>query len=266
MVGTMEFETNTIVMLGITGALGLILPISAMIIYKIRHKTAWWVSALIGAGTFVLFALVLESLLHLVMLPIVKDSALWYCVYGALAAGVFEETGRLVAFKLVLPKGRRTRENAVFMGLGHGCIEVIMLVGFTMLAYAGLAIFINSEGLTEAVMIITKGDPSLAGTVIEQISAVKDFSALNVLLTIFERLVAVIFHVCMSVWVYKAVTEKMWLYPAAIAAHAGLDAFAAMYQQKIITSIPLLYAIMTVFTVAVAVITVRMYKKLPEKP
>ena len=261
----MEFETITIVALGVCGALGLILPILAVIIYKLRHKNAWWVSALIGAGTFVLFAMVLESLLHLVMLPIIGDSVLWYCVYGALAAGVFEETGRLVAFKLVLPKNKRTRENAVFMGLGHGCIEVIILVGVTMLAYAGVAIYANEAGLDEVIKQITKGDASLAGTVIAQIDTIRDFGFSTVLMTLYERLFAVTFHVCMSVWVYKAVTDKIWLYPAAIAAHAFLDVFAAMYQKKIITSIPLLYACLTVVTVAVAVITVRMYKKLPEK-
>ena len=261
----MEFETITIVALGVCGALGLILSIPAVIIYKIRHKNARWVSALIGAGTFVLFALVLESLLHLVMLPVIGDSVLWYCVYGALAAGVFEETGRLVAFKLVLPKNKRTRENAVFMGLGHGCIEVIILVGITMLAYAGIAIYANEAGLNAAVMQMTHNDPSLAEQVIAQLDTIRDFGFSNVLMTVYERIVAVIFHVCMSVWVYKAATEKMWLYPAAIAAHAFLDVFAAMYQKKIITSIPLLYSIMTVIAAAVAVITVRMYKKLPEK-
>lgn len=261
----MEFETKTIVALGVCGVLGLIVPISVMIIYKIRHKSVWWVSALIGAGTFVLFALVLESLMHLVMLPLVKDSPLWYCVYGALAAGVFEETGRLAAYKLVLPKNKRSRENSVFMGLGHGCIEVIMLVGVTMLAYAGVAIYANEAGLDEVIKQMTKGNASLAGQLIEQLDTIRDFSFSNVLMTLYERLFAVTFHVCMSVWVYKAVTEKMWLYPAAIAAHAFLDVFAAMYQKKIITSIPLLYACLTVVTVAVAVITVRMYKKLPEK-
>ena len=261
----MEFETITIVALGVCGALGLILPISAVIIYKLRHKNARWVSAIIGAGTFVLFALVLESLLHLVMLPIIGDSVLWYCVYGALAAGVFEETGRLVAFKLVLPKNKRTRENAVFMGLGHGCIEAVILVGFTMRAYAGIAIYANEAGLDEVIKQLTKGDASLAGQVVGQLDTIRDFGFSNVLMTLYERLFAVTFHVCMSVWVYKAVTEKMWLYPAAIAAHAFLDVFAAMYQKNVITSILLLYACLTVVTVAVVVITVRMYKKLPEK-
>ncbi|MDE6726450.1 MAG: hypothetical protein K2J80_00750 [Oscillospiraceae bacterium] len=35
----MEFETKTIVTLGVCGALAFIIPISAMILYKIRHKT-----------------------------------------------------------------------------------------------------------------------------------------------------------------------------------------------------------------------------------
>ena len=69
------------------------------------------------------------------------------------------------------------------------------------------------------------------------------------------------FHVCMSVWVYKAATEKLWLYPVAIAAHALLDVPAAMYQAKAITSIPVVYAIMTAFTAAVVFVTIKRFKK-----
>ena len=74
----MEFETKTIVTLEACGALAFIIPISAMILYKIRHKNARVDSALIGAGTFVVFAIVLEQLLNNVMQPIVKGSKAMY--------------------------------------------------------------------------------------------------------------------------------------------------------------------------------------------
>lgn len=260
----MEFETKTIVTLGICGVIAFVLPISAMILYKIRHKNAWGPSAVIGAGTFIVFAMVLEQLLHKVMLPLVKDSPLWYCVYGALAAGVFEETGRFLAMKLPM-RNRLSTENAVFMGLGHGGMEVIMLLGFTMFAYAGMAVYANDVGLNEAVLKLTNGDLTQIEAATEQLNAIKDYNALNVLMTLYERFIAVILHVCMSVWMYKAVAHKIWLYLAAIAVHAAVDISAVMYQVKVITSIPLVYVIMTVFVAAVVLATVKITKIFPDK-
>ena len=70
----------------------------------------------------------------------------------------------------------------------------------------------------------------------------------------------------MSVVVYKAASQrgKLWLYPLAVALHALLDTPAAMYQTGVITSIPVVYAIMTVFVAAVVFGTVRLAKKLPD--
>ncbi len=258
------FETKTIVTLGACGALAFIVPIAVTILYKIRHKSAWGVSAVIGAGTFIVFAMVLEQLLHKVMLPIVGNSTVLYILYGALAAGVFEETGRFLATKYLM-RNRLSTENAVLMGLGHGGIEAVALLGLTMFAYAGMALYVNSVGLSEAVTKLSGGDVLLADVVRAQLNAVKEYSALNALMSVYERFIAMVFHVCMSVWAYKAVTHKMRFYPAAIAAHALLDVPAAMYQIKVITSVPIVYVIMTAYVALIVVVTIKMINKFPKK-
>lgn len=54
---------------------------------------------------------------------------LWAFVVG-LFPGVFEEMGRLVAFKTVLRK-RKNKETAISHGIGHGGFEVMLLLGLT---------------------------------------------------------------------------------------------------------------------------------------
>ncbi|MDE6726449.1 MAG: YhfC family intramembrane metalloprotease [Oscillospiraceae bacterium] len=220
-------------------------------------------SALISAGTFVVFAIVLEQLLHTVMTPLVKDSPLWTCVYGALAAGIFEETGRFLVTRFLM-KNRPSTENAVLMGLGHGGAEAIMLLGFTMFAYAGIAVYANEAVLNAAVLKLTERAPSQIKAVLDQLNAIKDYNVLNAFTSLYERFMAMIFHVCMSVWAYKAVTYKMRLFPAAIAVHALQDVPAAMYQVKIINSILVVYVIMTVFVMAVVFVTIKLVKKFPD--
>ena len=66
----MNISGSTIAALVVGGLLAIIIPIAAIIVYKRRRKDAWLISALIGAGTFLVFALILEQILHTVMLPL----------------------------------------------------------------------------------------------------------------------------------------------------------------------------------------------------
>ena len=49
---------------------------------------------------------------------------------AGLFPGLFEETGRLVAFNTVLKK-RKNRETSISYGIGHGGFEVILILGIT---------------------------------------------------------------------------------------------------------------------------------------
>ena len=119
------FSAEVIAALAVGAALALVIPIAVAVIFKLKNRETWLPSLFIGAGTFIVFALVLEQLLHTVMIPIVRDNVILYSVYGALAAGIFEETGRFVAYKTLMRR-RYTTKTAVLMGLGHGGIEAII--------------------------------------------------------------------------------------------------------------------------------------------
>lgn len=249
----MNISGSTIAALIAGGLLAIIIPIASILVYKRLYKDAWLPSALIGAGTFLVFALVLEQMLHTVMLPLVSENKTLYCVYGCLAAGVFEETGRFIVYKAMM-KNRGTAHNAVMMGLGHGGFEAAALLGVGLLSNALVAVNVNALGFEAFVEQASMGSAELAETVRLQIEAIAQSGFGSVALGLFERLIAMTFHVCMSVIVYKSTEKgKLILFPAAILLHALLDSVAVMYQVGVITSLFAVYVPMVIMTAAVAV-------------
>ena len=76
-----------------------------LLLWLIRRKTkADITSFFIGTVTFIVFALILEQILHTIVKfttgEIISGNIWLYGLYGGLAAGLFEETGRLVAMSL----------------------------------------------------------------------------------------------------------------------------------------------------------------------
>lgn len=259
------FSTQTIAALAAGGVLGIALPIAAIIVFKLKNREVRLRTAFIGMGTFFVFAMVLEQLMHLAMQSVLGDKGVWFAVYAALAAGVFEETGRLVAYKTLM-KRELTLKNSVFMGIGHGGFEAAATMGFSMILYLVMTVIANGYGGIEAFLEATKNNASevISNNMRATLMTLEQVGFANVFMSLYERVVAMVFHVCMSVWVYKAVTRKMPLYPAAIAAHTLLDIPAVLFQRGVITSIPIVYAVMTVYVAAVVFATVKITKRLSE--
>ena len=103
------------------------LPIALLILVKNKLK-ANLTSFVIGSAVFIVFALVLESLMHSVVLTatgtLLTDNLILYGLYGGLAAALFEETGRLIAMKFFM-KDSLNKPNTLMYGIGHGGIEAI---------------------------------------------------------------------------------------------------------------------------------------------
>lgn len=260
------FGAETIVSLFVGGALGIIIPVGAAVVFKLKSRETWLPSVFIGAGTFIVFAMILERLLHAAMLPIVSGNAVLMSVYGALAAGIFEETGRFVAYKTLMRRHYSTK-NALYMGIGHGGCEALLLVGVNFISYAVTALSVNALGIDRFIQMSTAGNAEIAETIRTQLDSIAGVGAITVVQAIYERIIAMTFHICMSVTVYKAVSQrgKLWLYPLAVVLHAVLDVPAGLYQLGILTSIPAVHITMTVFVAAVVFGTVMLSKKLLDK-
>ena len=228
------------------------LPIGLMLYFQ--KKGGKWTTFLIGAVTFVLFALILESILHnlLFLTPLwaILQGNIWlYGLYGGLAAGVFEETGRLLAFKLFL-KNEREPITALSYGIGHGGVEAILLVGLTMVSNLVIAAAVSAGGMT---------DPA----VLEMADQLASAPAGTFLWAAFERAGAIILHLSLSVLVFAAVREpgKKWLFPAAILVHAAIDFIAVVSDAYL--SVAATEIIVLVFAVIAALFARMVYRTLP---
>ena len=231
----MEFgtvSTSSMLLMLLTAVLGIALPLIAAIIWC-RKKHEPFTTVLIGAATFLLFAIIIEKPLQSCVISLDSPVSqfvnarpvLWGIIVG-LFPGVFEETGRFVAYKTLLRK-RTQRETGLSHGIGHGGFEAMFILGITYIEYFVFAIMINSGSFYE--LIIEPIKDTLTPDVAEQITAIVEqittFSAGTLGLALIDRFLAVLFHIGASIMVFYAVKDKKkwWLYPLAIIIHTVID-------------------------------------------
>ena len=235
--GNYEFgtaSTSSMLFILLTAVLGIALPLTAAIIWcKKKHEP--FTTVLIGAATFLLFAIVIEKPLQAIVIsfdnPVSQfvnaRPVLWGIIVG-LFPGVFEETGRFVAFKTVLRK-RTQRETGLSHGIGHGGFEAMFILGITYLEYFAFALLLN-QGLFVELLIEPVKD-SLSSDAIAQITGIVEqittFTAATMGLALVDRLLAVAYHIGASIMVFYAVKDKKkwWLYPLSIIIHTVIDGF-----------------------------------------
>lgn len=246
------------------------LPIVLLVWWR-RRSHASLTPAVVGLATFLVFAQLLEQVLHYAFL--VSDNAVsraiaaspgLYVLYAGLAAGLFEETGRFVAFQYLLRRSNG-RETAVTYGLGHGGYECLAVSGTAALSCLLLALLINS-GLVPALLDMFSADEAaLVTQALEQVASV---TPAECLWGAVERASAMLLQLSLSVLVFASVRqpERGWLYLAAICLHALADFPAAAYQAGLLTG-PGGLAIAELASLAAAVLSAwqarRLWAQLP---
>ena len=141
-------------------------------------------------------------------------------------AAIFEETGRLIAFKFLLKEHRENDSTALFYGAGHGGFEayyILFMSGINNLTFATMINAGNASALTAG----------LEGTALVQIeSAIEQMlnaSWALFLLSPIERVAAVILQISLSVLVWFGVKYSNYkLYGAALLLHFLMDFVAVV--------------------------------------
>lgn len=226
----------------LTLAFSFLLPVGLLVWWKRKTGAKLW-CFLAGAVCFFLFANILESLMHQAVLygtgPVsvaIQGSPALYVLYGCLAAGVFEETGRLFGFKVLL-KNHAEKECAAAYGIGHGGIEVILTLGAVYVLYylASLGVQV-AEPETNAVFAGLASSISLGSASVAML----------------ERVSAMMLHVGLSMLMFTACREKgrRWACLACIGLHALADVPACLYQTGVLTSLGIVEALTFGFGIA----------------
>ena len=190
----------------------------------------------LGAIVLVLFALVLEFAMHWYILihnPVTAaffKTNLWaFAVYGAGAAGLYEETGRYIALRF-LAKRVADPGTAVSYGIGHGGIEFIVVGAFAQ-SYSIVLAMMYQAGTLDA--MLAKKVPAAALAKIHEGLAHLTFPM--ALVGGAERVCALLIQIALSLLVWRAVSRKeiRW-YFLAILCHFAVDFPAALTQKGVI--------------------------------
>lgn len=228
-----------------TGSL-VMMVVNAILGFAVPLLLAWWAvkklkvklsTILIGAGVFIVFALVLESLVHQVVLKgprgaAIQGNTLYFALYGGLMAGLFEETGRFLAMKFLLKKEPATTDTGFAYGIGHGGVEMILLFGLSMISTLAMALMINAS---QADALLSKTPAEAQDQLAAQIEQIQSGGAGVYLIGLWERLSALILHLSLSILVWAAARKGgkwFWLFPAAILLHALVDALAVILSKS----------------------------------
>ena len=235
----------------------------AAFVYGRKRLRASVSSFFVGMGVFILFALVLESLLHnLILLTPVGQKIfgnMWlYALYGGAAAAIFEETGRIFAAKTFLRR-QNDAENAYMYGAGHGGVEALFVGVVSQISNLSLAATINAGKAGELLSTLSGAqyDSALA-----QLRALCGESP-AFFLAGYERILAVATHICMSMLLFRGLREhKARLVVLCYVLHFALDAILVLINKAF--GMIAAEAFCTVFVLLVVLVTAKL-APLPKK-
>ena len=226
----------------------LVIAIISFIVLKKRWKFSLKLF-LVGLIGFVLPTMIIEGPINAIVLSSLGHSSKWVTiVYGGLMAGLVEETTRYLVFKVLAKKRSLMTSDIVAYGFGHGLSEFILLGVMGLLTNIIVLQAIHSGQASQL--------PSLL------VSQVNQLTGFAVVMSLFERLVALILQVLLTAWDFLAVTRhKLSFYFGAILLHATIDFLAGAYQQGIVSNILLIEAMLAIYVIAIGLVTRQIWKK-----
>jgi uncharacterized membrane protein YhfC len=208
--------------------LGMIfLPIIAWIYFSRNFKLSWKL-VLAGGLTFIV-SQILHIPLVAVLGPFFAKSTLWInAIVLGLLAGVFEETARYILYKFIL-KNSRTWKEGVFVGLGHGGTEALII---GVLAAVAFVTMVSLRALDLSTVPGIPADQVELAT--QQVAAYWSTPPYLAIMGFLERIFAMCLHVGLSVMVLYAIAYKkpVWFWMALLW-HALVDAVAVYMIQKV---------------------------------
>lgn len=229
-----------------------------------RAKTGAKLSSFfIGMAFYVLFAFVAEGIINFLVFNIfsMKDfftrsaHPVWYAIYGAVMAGVFEEIGKYAGLRICM-KNRPGKQNAFLFGVGHGGFETIAYGSSLIMGNIVLAFMINSIGINEYLtkLGITGAELETQRQLIQNLIAIppiENWAAGT------ERILSLFFQASLTVLIYIAIQDKKrkFLFPAAIILHIIGYLPTCLTQVGVINSLALnlcLTGVIVVLTVSYA--------------
>ncbi len=229
-------SSASIAAMAVSLIVSLALPAAFLWYFLARFKVSLKVVG-VGALMFVVSALVLERLMHAYFLQWNSATAQFlqnpwaFAAYGSIAAGVFEESGRYVAFKFFLKRFRGWQDGIAY-GIGHGGIEAILIGVLANVSNIATSVLIDT-GAYGAIIAKTPAAQAATMQMIQRMlsSTPSEFFLVGG----FERAMAFLLQVALSVLVLYGVKQgRVYVLLLAIVLHAIVDFPAALAQKGVL--------------------------------
>ena len=253
----------SIIFMAISCAICFLTPLALFIWLRLKKGAAIY-PFFAGCAVMLLFAFILESGMHNLVLTspagsVIRNNIWLYALYGGLMAGLFEETGRYLAFAFALKKYRAKNVNALMYGAGHGGFEAIVIVGLTMINNITWSVMINNGSISSLLGSLSGDQLTQAQQSVELLATTPSYMFL---LGGVERLFAIALQIALSVIVWFAVKweGKLYLYPVAILIHFFVDAVAALLSGLGVNAI-LIEALVAILTAAAVLFAKHLWKE-----
>ncbi len=155
----------------------------------------------------------------------IMDNPILYALLLGVSAAVFEFVGRLISM-FYIRKRFSDKEHIMAVGIGHGVIEAIFIVGLTYINNILLAMWIN-DGSVYNLVTETVTKEMIDSLIVTMTTA----NPWIFLMAGLERMMTVVIHVALTFLVFQGLRSKKYLpfFGVAIGAHALLDTMSALF-------------------------------------
>lgn len=237
--------------IAVSGLVSVGLPLGLAFLCCRRRRGALR-AVLVGALCFFVGAGILESLCHqlvFALFPALPQTPALYILYGCLAAGLFEETARLIGLRLLCRRDAGALTGFAY-GVGHGGIEAILVAGLGAVNNLATLAALNAGQGESILAAVPEAQRAAVQTQLEQLASLP---ASTFLASGVERAVTIAFHIALSMVIWMVVTKRLpkWGYAAAVALHAAVDSIAILYQLGVLRSLWLTEVILAAATALV---------------
>jgi len=266
-ISSISVASGAVALTAMTSLLLLAMPIAFALFWRGKNKGKLKLRYLfVGAAGFMVSARILELGVHMFCIVLdnpvsrlINGSHVAYVLYGITMAGVFEEVGRYVVLKFFLKK-ERTRENAVLYGIGHGGIEVLMVVLPVYILYLLIDVLLSSGDVSTACQVLNITEETVSAT-LPMVQTAAAFGIGDGAVAVLERFLCMFVHIGLTMIIHYGVqTGKKRYLLFAVLLHMAVDTMAAVYQRGLV-SVWVCEAWACVWTAVIMIFALKLYRR-----
>lgn len=205
----------------------IVLPLIAGFYFSRRFDLSW--KLFLAGGLTFIASQVLHIPLVLVLTPTFQSGGiLAYAAILGLLAGIFEESARYLLFKFILKKSNTWNEG-VYVGIGHGGMEAIIIGIFAALTFINMLAYRYIDLST-----VPSIPPEQLELAKQQVEAYWSTPPYLALFGFIERIFAMCLHISLSILVLYGLRSMnpIWFW-LAVTWHALVDGFAVYLGQRL---------------------------------